>query len=88
VRSTNKRGAIIRGDVERVIGVLAETSIQSPTAERFIEDGHRWMEVLAAAVHKRKDPGAQAELATRKLMREGRNLFSEAGIGAASDPFA
>ena len=88
VRSINKRGAIIRGDVERVEGLLAETSLQSPTAERFIEDGRRWMEVLAEVVHKRRDAGAEAEVATRKLMREGRNLFSEAGIGAASDPFA
>ena len=88
VRTTNKHGAIIRGEVERVEGLLAETSIQSPPVERFIEDGHRWMKVLAAAVHRRKDAGAQAEVATRKLMREGRNLFSEAGIGAASDPFA
>lgn len=84
VRSINKRGAIIRGDVERVEDLLAETSIQSPTAERFIEDGRRWTEVLAAAVHGRKEAGAEARVATRKLMGEGRNRFSEAGIGAAS----
>ena len=46
------------------------------------------MEVLAAAVHRRKDAGAEAELAARKLMDEARSRFSEAGIGAASDPFA
>ncbi len=88
VRTTNKHGAIIRAEVERLEGLLAETPIHSPTAERFIEDGHRWMEVLAAAVHRRKDAGAEAELAARKLMDEARNRFSEAGIGAASDPFA
>jgi hypothetical protein len=80
VRTTNKHGAIIRGEVERVEGLLAETSIQSPTAERFIEDAHGWMEVLAAAVHRRKDAGAQAKVATRTLMDEARNRFSDAGI--------
>jgi hypothetical protein len=80
VRSINKRGTIIRGEVERVESLLAETSIQSPTAERFIEDARQWLEVLAAAVHRRKDAGAQAEFAARKLMYEARNRFSDAGI--------
>jgi hypothetical protein len=80
-RSVNKRGAIIRGDIETARGVMS-LGVQSPTGQMFVQDGEILLSALAEAVHAGVDPGPELERETRGFMAFGRN-FSEAAIGAS-----
>jgi hypothetical protein len=75
LRARNKRGALVRAHVERVERLLADTSISSPSAEAFIDEGREWMAAIAEAVHARQDPGPDVEQGTRDYMRRGRQQF-------------
>lgn len=80
-RAVNKRGVIIRGDIETARGVM-NLGVQSPTGEMFVHDGEILLSALADAVHAGVDPGPELERETRGFMAFGRN-FNEGAIGAA-----
>jgi hypothetical protein len=82
LRSINERGAIIASDVQSV-ELMLDRGMKSPNAKAFVGEGHMWMEKLALAVHNRQDAGADVEAGSREFIREGRERFGEAALGAA-----
>ncbi len=82
MRSVNKRGAIIAGDVETV-RVMLRRGMQSPNAEEFVRDGETLLDGLAVAIHAGDDPGPELETETRGYMAFARQNFSESALGAA-----
>lgn len=82
MRSVNKRGAIIEGDVETV-RVMLHRGMQAPNAQEFVRDGETLLGGLAEAVHAGDDPGPELETETRGFMAFARQNFSESALGAA-----
>ena len=81
MRSLNKRGGIIRGDV-RTARAARDQGMKSPNAEAFISDAEAVLAALADAVHAGVDPGPELEAQSRDFMAVSRQ-FGEAALGAA-----
>lgn len=80
IRSVNKRGTMIRGDV-RLVEDLLRRGVVSPNGERFVHDGLLFCEALAEAVHAGIDPGPEVEQETRGFMAFARQHFGQAALG-------
>jgi hypothetical protein len=77
MRSVNKRGKIINGDLANVRLFLSR-GLESPNAEAFVQDGEALCAALAQGVHEGIDPGPELESATRGFMKFSRQNSARA----------
>ena len=81
MRSINKRGKIIYGDIGQIAQLLA-IGMDSPNAEEFVSDGKGICEGPAACVHEGVDPGPEVERLSRGFMAFARKNFGPRALGS------